>query len=127
MPILLDTPFSFDPGHGFPTEVYTHVNLKRMLVEHELGYIDIWFDYGTYDGPKWTKGKADTQLVRIIDQDPVVGFNEATQQHEATAPITDFTDMIVTNYGIWAGAGTVLYQYAMDLGLYVGTIVPDHT
>jgi len=127
MPILLDTPFSFDPGFGHPVEVYTHVNMMRFEIDRRIGRLKCEFDYGTYNGATFLPGKAEPLLRVVKDVDGQIAFNPDTQEWDTIDPFPEFTLLIVANYATWADAGTALYQLIIDDGKIEGTIVPDPT
>ena len=125
MPILLTTPFSFDPGFGQPIEVYTHVNLMRFEIDRRQNRLRCEFDYGVYDGAQFIVGKAAPLLRDVRDIDGQVALNPETGQWETIDPFPEFTGLIVANYATWSDAGTALYQLIINDGACDGTIVPD--
>lgn len=143
--ILLETPHTYDPGHGQPSIVYPKVAIAHVGLGISKDRIIFTMQYG--DGAvilgTWQSKMKPFKLPPIQDKAAVMAIGEGPldpedpdspivmQQYEAEPASTDFTDMrdglIVRpeHVGIpfYHALGGEWYQYLIDKGYYSGTIV----
>lgn len=133
MPIQLDTPHSFDPGHGQAVEQYTHVKIASFHAEVEESELIIIMRYGTIDPNtgSWVAGVAPPLQHRIWNEPDRLGPRSVEfPEGEPIEGHDDYDDMVnaaVTQLPpgsrVYDEFGLAIYQHLIAEGIYAGQIV----
>jgi len=118
MPILLDTPHTYSPGHGAAPVVSAMVEVVGMNVQTTADVMLLSMQYGNHDGTSWTPGPEAPHVIKIRDVPAVVvvGFDAEGAYGEQEQEPADlrFTDLIAS--ALTSAAGTPVWgevQYAL--------------
>jgi len=126
MPIVLTTPFSFDPGHGQPVESYGEMKIVEFVCGVQESQIRMRCQYGdTVDGT-WVPGNA-PESAHVVEDRPAAENVPATSDYTdlVAASRTTADDEITPGDGghsIYVGAARELYEWLIARGIYDGTI-----
>ena len=123
MPILLDTPFQFSPGHAKPAETYNEVKIIKFSVDVSIGQLHLLVQYGNTVSTVWQAGKAEIKPVFVEDRGPTVDGGVEIPADPAYSTLVGTSVTSGTGISLYNDVSLNLYQYLIDEGLYAGTII----
>lgn len=152
MPLQLDTPHTYNPGHGAAPEVYPLLFIRQQTVDTFRGHLVLKLSYGVLDArqPRGWRPSPEApkpvrlrnvpavtqpglQTVEIEDpDDPEQTIEvEVTVEVEVT-PANPVFDNLLTGFVIqqadvgeraWDVVADFMYQILIDAGLHAGTVI----
>jgi len=133
MPLLLDTPYTFDPGFGKPPEDAAMVIIESVhlhLLESEL---IVQCEYGNVVDGAWVAIATPIHQVFIRNEPGDVVWDKDAEGNPVPIPVTPdqphFDEFRAASLTAAAGlpvfdeAKRHLYQYLLDQGIFAGSIV----
>lgn len=128
MPIQLNAPLAFDPGHGRTPELYAQVKIAEVVVSDEERCIRVRMQYGNTVGARWMPGQIPQAIFTFADTPPqqINGVNYPAK--------TDFSALVgaavATNadeqqpgdggFRVYRGLRRALYEQLLTSGRYQG-------
>lgn len=136
MPILLDTPHRYDPGHGQPAIDYPMVIIQTMSMLAPQRMLVLRMQYGQVVDGVWDGSPEEPHGLRIRDEpaetstqvDPDTGAPVDVEVKAANPAFSNLRSSFVIEAGDvgksgYDVVGAFLYQYLITLGYYQGTVV----
>lgn len=138
MPILLSTPFTYQPGHGEPPSVHAMVLIGSLQLDSVNRLIVLEMRYGSWDpvASAWTDSGSPPRKIRVVNRPAVTqgGVDPETGQwgEQEAEPSDPAFDQLYESLVVLAGSvggnhydhiSQYLYQWLIDNGYYQGVIV----
>jgi len=130
MPIKLDTPFTYTPGHGEVSYTYTQIKVVRFSVDIDAKQVVIVTQYGDTNAGIWTPGIAPTRSFVIENREAHLAPPPEGQTYPVQIPQDPAYDDLMTGYytqlptgsSVYDEVGISLYTYLLNNGYYTGTL-----
>ena len=139
MPLLLDTPYTFDPGFGNAPETAVMVIIESVHIHLLEGDLLIQCEYGNVVDGAWVAISTPVHQVHIRNEEDEVQWDQGPPNADGTqgepVPVVmkhgakHFDILRATALTAAADAPVFdevkrhLYQYLLDQGTFVGSIV----
>lgn len=124
MPITLDTPFEYSPGHGQAQETYNEVKIVFFSVDVNSREAMIRTEYGNTVSGTWIPGKTPVSQFVVENRAAHIGPGGEQIAEDAAYNIlmgTSFTQL-PTGSSVYDEVGISLYNYLLSKGIYEGTL-----
>lgn len=124
MPILLDTPFQYSPGHAAAPESYPEAKIVFFSVDIEGRELTVRIQYGTTVDGLWVPGRAPEHNVIVENRDAHIGPGNVQVLPDPAYDtlVGGAATMLPTGSPLYSEVALSLYQYLIAQGLYEGTI-----
>lgn len=130
MPIMLDTPYNYSPGHGEADVPCNFVFITDFRFRSTSRLLTWTTQYGNFQGTDWN-GQGELRSFRIENCPAEFAFNRGDPENpiltkEADPVFDQFVEDSLTSAAgvpIYDEVSKSLYQWLIDKGHYSGTIV----
>ena len=123
MPILLDTPFQFSPGHNKPIETYNEVKIVKFAVDIAISELHLLIQYGNTVSGVWVAGQAQINSVFVENLEDRVDGGVEIPAFPAYDILVGTSVTTGTGISLYNDVAQNLYQYLIDQEIYEGTII----